>query len=98
MEIYEQYPVNALLILDDEFDRETRYEIDITSFFEEQLALEDNNENALLFITNDSDGSVTELAIGSQQNEAFQSKIELNTGIVANFTVIFSGARSFKTA
>ncbi|MEL7005629.1 MAG: DUF4270 family protein [Bacteroidota bacterium] len=77
-EIYEQLPFDANLILDEEFDRDTRYEIDITAFFEEQLNLGENNENALLFLDSNSDGSASELAIGSQENQEYQSKIELN--------------------
>ena len=50
---YAAFESTATLIEDVELGRDTYYQFDVTSFVKEQMALEELNENALLFLTDD---------------------------------------------
>jgi len=69
-----------ILTLDEEFDLDTYYEMDIKSFVEYQLEEDEYNNNALL-ITASGDvynSTVHHLTIGDQHHENFKSEIKLN--------------------
>jgi hypothetical protein len=46
---YAQYGINATLLTDTDLGRYTRYTLDVTAFVKEQMALEELNENGLVF-------------------------------------------------
>lgn len=67
-EIYDQGAAN--LQVDDEFDRDTYYSLDVTDFINYQLELDELNENALLIRLPDelANSSVSRLLLGSAEH------------------------------
>jgi hypothetical protein len=51
--LYGSFETSAALIEDQDLERDTRYEFDVTSFVKDQMALEEFNENGLVFILDD---------------------------------------------
>ena len=70
----------AYLYEDDEFDRDTQYLVDINDFVQLQLAILEENENALLFVpsTNSFTESMDNLVIADSKNDEFNTYIMLN--------------------
>jgi hypothetical protein len=61
---------NAKFYKDEVLDRDSYYELDIASFIKTQLAITENNNNALLLrLTDGEASSVNRLCIGDQANE-----------------------------
>ena len=68
------------LTLDEELDIDTYYSMDISDFFNTQLNLEENNNNAL-FISSSEEAygsSAHYLTIGDQENKDYRAQINLN--------------------
>ena len=70
----------AFLYEDDEFDRDTQYLVDINDFVQFQLAILEDNENALLFVPSTSSftESMDNLVIADSNNDEFNTYIMLN--------------------
>ncbi len=70
---------SAVLVDDNEnLERNVRYNVDITSFINQQLLTDVNNDNALLFLINDTNfrNTIARLAVGDSKS-AYQMKLSL---------------------
>ena len=70
-EVQNSYTQKALLVEDFYLERDTHYEVDVTTFINLQLAIEEYNQNALVFTTDDATfrSSVSRLYAGDQLND-----------------------------
>jgi hypothetical protein len=69
----------AILVDDNEnLERDIRYRVDITSFINQQLLTDVNNDNALLFLIGDTNfrNTLSRLAVGNAKNQ-YQMKLSL---------------------
>ncbi len=70
---------SAVLVDDNEnLERNTRYSVDVTSFVNQQLLTDIENDNALLFIIDDANfrNTITRLAVGDAKSQ-YQMKLSL---------------------
>jgi hypothetical protein len=77
--ILSQSTYSAVLVDDNEnLERSIRYRVDITSFINQQLLTDAENENALLFLINDTNfrNTIARLAVGDSKSQ-YQMKLSL---------------------
>lgn len=77
-DLYGTFETGASLIEDTDLQRDTRYQFDVTSFVKDQMALEEFNENALVFVLSDEDyrSSVNRLYMASPDN-GYKTKLTI---------------------
>lgn len=69
----------SIMILDDEFDRDTQYILNMKDYLQLQLSIEEINQNALLVtLPSSQSNSLDYLVIGDTENAAYKSNILLN--------------------
>jgi hypothetical protein len=75
---YASYPYQAQLIEDPYLGRDTHYSVNVKDFIMQQLAIEEFNDNALLFTLNDIDfrSSVNRIYVGDQKND-YEMKLKI---------------------
>jgi hypothetical protein len=75
---YASYPYQAQLIEDPYLGRDTHYSVNVKDFILQQLAIEEFNDNALLFTLNDTDfrSSVNRIYLGDQKSN-YEMKLKI---------------------
>lgn len=75
---YGSYPYQAQLIEDPYLGRDTHYSVNVKDFILQQLAIEEFNDNALLFTLSDPDfqSSVNRIYVGDQKND-YEMKLKI---------------------
>ncbi len=77
-DIYGTFETGAPLIEDTDLQRDTRYQFDVTSFVKDQMALEEFNEHALVFVLSDEEyrSSVNRLYMASPDH-GYKTKLTI---------------------